>query len=354
MVMCMGRSALRLQRSSAANIRQARRGTGVDRATRSIALALTLAALAAPVRAANEPAIGKAALPAARIGAALETVSKTVRPGRIGYATVTDGNKYIQCRRLPDRSMRCEAAGATMQPALGAVLTPDRLARLAALGWSLDDSFGNYVRVFPATMPTADIAVHIVRAFAAAYGTDPIDLERATTWIEDVPCPPRNGPGQPLAGIVNDDPTMVRIRSCAYAAGATAAEPAASARALVARAGASVSAEIHRLRVNAQRHVISIFDTGQGYVQCAPESAETLYCEAQSPQSWPALASVITPERLARLHAAGYADPGRAANYWKRYRLAADSDAAIATEILTLLYEVYGYSGATPLDIKTE
>jgi hypothetical protein len=31
-----------------------------------------------------------------------------------GYATMWDGNKYVQCRRLPDRSLRCEAAGTLM------------------------------------------------------------------------------------------------------------------------------------------------------------------------------------------------------------------------------------------------
>ncbi|HXD45379.1 MAG TPA: hypothetical protein VN655_09630 [Pseudolabrys sp.] len=35
----------------------------------------------------------------------------------LGYATASDGNKYIQCR-LRDMAMRCEAAGAAMQPSL--------------------------------------------------------------------------------------------------------------------------------------------------------------------------------------------------------------------------------------------
>ena len=34
-----------------------------------------------------------------RIDGALDTITKTVRPGRVGYATVYDGSKYIQCRR---------------------------------------------------------------------------------------------------------------------------------------------------------------------------------------------------------------------------------------------------------------
>ena len=62
----------------------------------------------------------------------------------------------------------------------------------------------------------------------------------------------------------------------------------------------------------------------------------------------------VAPARLERLHALGYADPGRATNYWKRYPFDRYSDAAIAAEILTLLYDVYDYVGAAPLDIKTE
>jgi hypothetical protein len=38
-----------------------------------------------------------------RIDEALQNITALVRPGRIGYATSWDGNKYIQCRRLPER-----------------------------------------------------------------------------------------------------------------------------------------------------------------------------------------------------------------------------------------------------------
>jgi len=294
-----------------------------------------------------------AALAIARVDAALKTIAKSVRPGRIGYATVYDANKYVQCRRLPDKAMRCEAAGAAMQPALATVLTSDRVRALATLGWRLDPAFGNYVHAFPADMPTPEIAAHIVRTLHEAYGSDPADLERATAFVEDVPCPPRNGPGQALAGLVNDDPTMQRIRTCTYDPGSVP-QMLDSAAALVARSGATAAAEIERLRRNAERHVFVIFDTGAGYVQCGPESAQALYCEAQSPRSGAALAAVITPDRLARLHALGYADPGRGTNYWKRYPFDRFSDAAVAAEVLTLLYDVYGYTGAAPLDIKTE
>ena len=70
--------------------------------------------------------------------------------------------------------------------------------------------------------------------------------------------------------------------------------------------------------------------------------------------AWPALVSVLTPDRLARLHAAGYADPGRAQNYAKTYPLDKYDDDAIASEVITLLHDAYGYNGAEQLMIKTE
>ena len=48
------------------------------------------------------------------------------------------------------------------------------------------------------------------------------------------------------------------------------------------------------------------------------------------------------------------ADPGRAQNYWKEYPFDKFNDASIAIEILTVLYEVYGYNGAQKLEIMTK
>ncbi|MGG2377381.1 hypothetical protein ACE400_29710, partial [Salmonella enterica] len=81
-------------------------------------------------------------------------------------------------------------------------------------------------------------------------------------------------------------------------------------------------------------------------------SPAAIYCEAQSAESWAALASILTPDRVSRLRNAGYADPGRAPNYWKSYPLDKFNDAAIANELLAILHEVYGYAGAMTLKIK--
>jgi hypothetical protein len=289
--------------------------------------------------------------------AALQNITTLVRADRVGYATFWDGNKYVQCRRLPGRELRCEAAGTLMQPSLRNVLAGDRLNRLAALGWILDPSFGNYVQTFPADMPTARIADYILRTLTEAYDANTADLEIQTTWIADVPCPPRNGPTQNLAGIVNDAPSMrpTSVHTCSYKSTPETVQTAGSAAELIAIYAPMVTAEIQRLRINVARRVHVIFDAGIGYVQCTPETPSPLvYCEAQSAESWAALATVLTSERVSRLRSVGYADPGRAPNYWKSYPLDKYSDAAMASEILTILYDVYGYAGATKLKILTE
>jgi hypothetical protein len=144
---------------------------------------------------------GIAQTASSRIDEALQNITTLVRSGRVGYAAFWDGNKYIQCRRMPERALRCEAAGTTMQPSLRSVLTGDRLSRLAELGWALDPSFGNYAQTFPADLPTSRVADQVLRTLTEAYGAELPNLEVQTEWVIDVACPPRNGPSQNLAGL---------------------------------------------------------------------------------------------------------------------------------------------------------
>jgi len=321
----------------------------------SIAVTLALFAMLAHA-AAGQPAPRTSK---SRVEAALQNIATVARPGKKGFATVWDGNKYVQCAHRPDRSLRCEAAGTLMQPSLERVLVPERVGRLAALGWRLDSSFGNYVKVFPAGVATSLVADEILRALADGYDAAIAELEIRSEWVPDVPCPSRNGPSQNLAGMVNDAPAMAAtaVHACAYAPrpSFTSGLPTASTAALIVLYGPTVSGEIQRLRVNIERNVFVVFDAGIGHVQCRPNSRPpAIYCEAQSAESWPALAAVLTTERVARLHAAGFADPGRAPNYWKTYSADAFDDDAIASELLTILHEVYGYNGAQDLAVKTE
>jgi hypothetical protein len=112
-----------------------------------------------------------------RVAAVLENITNLNRPGQDGYATVWDGNKYVQCKRLSDRNLRCEAAGSLMQSSLGHVLTPERVARLTALGWRLDPSFGNYVQTFPADAASSLVADKILQTLGEAYEADVADIE---------------------------------------------------------------------------------------------------------------------------------------------------------------------------------
>lgn len=318
---------------------------------------LALAVFAALVEFWTATSPGLTQTATSRIDEALQNITTLVRPGRVGYASVWDGNKYVQCRRMPDRGIRCEAAGLSMQPSLRRVLVPERQSRLAQLGWSLDPSFGNYLQTFAADLPTARIADHILRTLIEGYDADAADMELQTAWVADTPCPPRNGPSQNLAGLINDARAMraTSLHTCSYTPDLQTPQTAASAQELFDIYGASVTAEIQRLRINNERRVFVAFNAGIGYVQCMPAtSPPAIYCEAQSSESWPALAAVLTPERVAQLRRIGYADPGRAPNYSKSYPSETFGDASIASELLTILHDVYGYAGATKLKISTE
>ena len=262
---------------------------------------------------------------------------------------------------MSDRSLRCEAAGAFMRTSLEHVLTPDRIGRLAAMGWTLDPAFGNYVHSFGPDASARDIADRIVATLFQAYDADAQNMEVGTKSIASEPCPPRNGPSQNLAGVINDAPSMAAfaVHACAYRPKDGEPKrklgPDSTVADLIDLYGPRVTAEIQRLRVNMHRRVFVAFDTGLGYVQCETQTEpNAFYCEAQSTDSWPALAAVLTPERVARLHAAGYADPGRAPNYSKTYPADSTSDTAPAAELLTLLHDVYGYYGASGLKVVTE
>jgi hypothetical protein len=289
---------------------------------------------------------------------ALSNVLSLERPDQDGYATLFDGNKYVQCGRAPDKGLRCEAAGSLLQSSLARVLTPERVAQLTALGWRLDASFGNYVRTFPPGATTDQVADAILQTLGEAYGADLPELQAMTAWLPSEPCPPRNGPSQNLAGMIDNSRAMAKyaIHACAYIVKPD--EPTLSANNvddLSALYGARMTGEIQRLRVNLDRNVFAVFDAEIGYLQCAPEQKPpAIYCEAQSADSWPALASVLTPDRVARLHAAGFVDPGSAPNYSRKYPLAQFDDATIARELLAVLHDVYGYTGQPKLKVKTE
>lgn len=333
-----------------------------------LALVLALLGAARPDAGAAEPGEARA-----RLESTLRTMLVSAAPGQLALATVWDSNAYVQCRRAPRQPVRCEAAGTLMQPSLARVLTPERIDRLGALGWRLDPSFGNYVLGFPPRTPAGRMADLLLATLIEGYGATVATLELRNSWVTDEPCPPRNGMSQNLAGMINDSPEMkaVSLRACRYdppaepPAGPTADppgealaphQPAVPTAELIRRLGPGVAREIHRLRVNlGGPRVFTVLETGRGYVQCEPETTPpAIYCEAQSAESWPALAATLTPDRVARLAAAGFESPGLRQNYWRSYPAAQFDDATIADALLRILHDVYGYDGTPALTVQTE
>ncbi|MEJ0077333.1 MAG: hypothetical protein WDO17_18220 [Alphaproteobacteria bacterium] len=317
-------------------------------AARTAALAILGASAVAGAAQANE----------SRVETALTNIMTLHRPGQDGLATIWDKNKYVQCRLRHDRTLRCEAGGAPMQPSLARILSPERIARLTALGWTLDASFGNYVRIFPSELPVKEIAARVVQALQEGYDADITELEAASDWIKSDPCPPRHGPSQSLAGKITTASAMagVSVHGCSYKPKDEPPAQVSTKADLITIYATRVTGEIQRLRVNIDRQQFTwiVIDTGFGYVQCGTAPPRTIYCEAQSAETSPAIARVLTAERVAKLYAAGYADPGRAPNYWKEYSLEQFSDRSIAEELLSILYEAYAYNGVPRLDFKTE
>lgn len=295
------------------------------------------------------------------IAAALVNIATLPRPDKDGIATFADGNKYVQCWWMADRSLHCEAAGFLMQPSLARVLTPERVATLDALGWRDESSFGNYVREFQADVDTGKAAAEIRAVLDEVYAAELDRLYVRTNWIESEPCPPRKASRQYLAGSVSDSREVAAslVRTCSYEpqAGDGPPPPLRNKAEILDLYAAKVTGEIQRLRVNVLRGDSQsvMLDTDAGYILCFPDPAVgTISCEAQSAESCPVLSRILTPEREAILQAAGFAEPGRWQNYSRDYPLAEFTDAAIAEALLGVLCDAYGYNGLPELKVQTE
>ncbi len=320
-----------------------------------MAASLKLLILAYIAFASASPAHSEEALAFKRtlIAEAVYNVMTLDRPGQDGLVNVSDGTKYVQCRRMPNGSLHCESAGTVMQPSLARVLTRERIGRLTTLGWHLDPSFGNYAKTLPPEASAEEVTKSIVEVLEEAYGVEIADASVESIWIWSNPCPPRAGPSQTRAGMITNEPDLMptAVRGCLLTPKPPV--PAQSADDLLSIYGKRIIGELLRLRVNYNGRVFVVLDVGAGYVQCASTgSPGDIYCEAQSAESWPELSKTLTAERITRLHAAGFAEPGRSPNYWKSYT--DQSDEAIARELLDILYNVYGYDGSKRLIFKDE
>jgi hypothetical protein len=103
------------------------------------------------------------------------------------------------------------------------------------------------------------------------YDANAAGLEFNTAWVVDVPCPPRNGPSQNLAGMVNDARAMraTAVHGCSYTPNQPTPQTGGTVQCLIAAYGATAAAEIQRLRLNSTRNVYVVFDAGIGHIQRA-------------------------------------------------------------------------------------
>lgn len=297
-----------------------------------------------------------------RLEQALATVEQPPHLAQEDLVDIWDHNKTIQCRN-DGAGLHCEAGGDRMQPSLSHVLTPERIAQLIKLGWRLDPSFGNYIREIPSGTGPDELADLLLRSLALGYGADLTALNIDSKTIGYDACPPRFGPGQDYAGMIIDDPDNKAdaVHACAYTPAPDKVEllPVKTAAGpiddLIASQGATVVPEIQRLLSAHAPHLFLILDSDAGYVQCRTDHTPgELECEAASTDSMPALANQLTPDRVARLHQAGYVDPGPVANYSKTYPANALDAPAVSAELLALLHDVYGYDGSTALEVTTD
>jgi hypothetical protein len=78
-------------------------------------------------------------------------------------------------------------------------------------------------------------------------------------------------------------------------------------------------------------------------------------CEAVSEDAvGKPIARILTPERKAKLIAAGFTPPGRVMNCSRFYPDAEYNMPLLAEALLRILKEAYGYQGAPAMEVSTE
>jgi len=290
-----------------------------------------------------------------------------------GILTVSEGNLYVQCLNshfLPQ--WRCESAGAEGQPWLHHVLTSDRQAKLAELGFVPDPETGNFVALLPKATAPKLLAGVILQVLTEAYGALPEEIEVKAEKLRSTHCHRRIKPGHDRGrailtgsiGFKQDAEKNCKLKSRPDEAEAAddndgneggTATTAAPGIDVDARYLAPMAAELDRVR-RAGPHTYVIFEAEPAYVQCMHDAeGKRMYCEAVSEDAvGKQIARILTPERKAKLIAAGFAPPGRTMNYSRFYPEAEYNTTLLAKALLRILKNVYGYQGATAIEVRTE
>jgi len=286
-----------------------------------------------------------------------------------GILTVRDGNQFIQCLATHFlKTWRCEAAGLEGQPWLRHTLTPERQAKLAALGFEPDPKLGNFLVRLPKTAEAEAMAALLYRALTEGYGVKPEDIRVKAEELPARRCHQRIMANHELGGLIRT-PTIGLERDaapgCRIEANYDAANyddpkaviPPAQGIDVGARYIPAMTAELQRLeKLGDDVEAFSIFIAGPAYVQCMHDGAgKRMYCEAVSEDAvGKPIERILTPERKAKLLAAGFAPPGKTMNYSRFYPAGQYDMPALARTLLGILKEAYGYEGAPPMTLTTE
>ncbi len=290
-----------------------------------------------------------------------------------GILTVSESNLYVQC--LDSHFLaewRCESAGSEGQPWLSHVLTSDRQTKLAGLGFAPDPETGNFVALLPKTIAPEALAGMILQVLTEVYGAKPEEIGVKAEKLRSAHChrriKARHDRGRAILtktiGFKQDAEKNCKSKSQPGSAetaadndsdeGATAAV-AAPGIDVDARYLTPMAAELDRLR-KAGPHAHVIFSAELAYVQCKHDAeGKRMYCEAASADAvGKQVARILTPERQAKLIAAGFAPPGRVMNYSRFYADAEYDTPLLAKALLRILREAYGYKGAPAITVRTE
>jgi hypothetical protein len=291
-----------------------------------------------------------------------------------GILTVSDNNLYVQCLNshlLPQ--WRCESAGLEGQPWLHHVLTPERQAKLAALGFAPDPDTGNFAALIAKTTAPDALAGTILRVLTEAYGVQPEEIDVVAEKLRAARCHRRIKAGHDRGGAIltraiglkqdaeknckkKSRPGEAEAADDDDDSGGDDTVPAAAPGIDIdARYLTPMAAALERVQ-RAGPHAYVIFEAAPAYVQCKHDAdGKRMYCEAASADAvGKQVARILTPERQAKLIAAGFAPPGRVMNYSRFYPDAEYDMPLLAKALLRILKEAYGYQGAPAMNVRTE
>ena len=236
------------------------------------------------------------------------------------------------------------------------------------LGFEPDPKIGNFLARIPKTIEPQAMAAQLYGALTEGYGVKPEDIKVKAEELPARRCHQRIMANHELGGLIRT-PTIGLARDvapgCEIAANYDAANyddpkaviPPAQGIDVDARYLPAITAELQRLeKLRDDVEAFSIFIAGPAYVQCQHDDAgKRMYCEAVSEDAvGKPIERILTPERKAKLSAAGFAPPGKTMNYSRFYPADQYDMPTLAKTLLGILKEVYGYQGAPPMTLTTE